>query len=302
MNTVLGRRLYRHRWLYVMMLPSLVYYIVYKYIPMFGLVIAFKDYRIMDGLWHSSWVGLAHFKEVFGNRDFVSLLRNTLVISGYKMVFGTLPELFLALLLNEVRVRWYKKTVQTIVYFPYFLSWVIIYGILLMFLSPSTGLINDLLKEWGLKPISFLTSNDWFRSILVSSEIWKDVGFGSIIYLAAIAGIDPHLYEAATMDGAGRWRRMWHITVPSIMNVFVLLMILKVGHILDAGFSQIYVLYNSLVYKTADIIDTWVFRRGLEQMQYSYATAVGLFKSVVGLILIFVTNKIAKKFGQAGIW
>ncbi|WP_409345160.1 ABC transporter permease [Paenibacillus sp. MBLB4367] len=285
-----------------MMLPSLVYYIVYKYIPMFGLVIAFKDYRIMDGLWHSSWVGLAHFKEVFGNRDFVSLLRNTLVISGYKMVFGTLPELFLALLLNEVRVRWYKKTVQTIVYFPYFLSWVIIYGILLMFLSPSTGLINDLLKEWGLKPISFLTSNDWFRSILVSSEIWKDVGFGSIIYLAAIAGIDPHLYEAATMDGAGRWRRMWHITVPSIMNVFVLLMILKVGHILDAGFSQIYVLYNSLVYKTADIIDTWVFRRGLEQMQYSYATAVGLFKSVVGLILIFVTNKIAKKFGQAGIW
>lgn len=285
-----------------MMLPSLVYYIVYKYIPMFGLVIAFKDYRIMDGLWHSSWVGLAHFKEVFSNRDFVSLLRNTLVISGYKIIFGTIPELFLALLLNEVRVRWYKKAVQTIVYFPYFLSWVIIYGILLMFLSPSTGLINDILKEWGLKPISFLTSNDWFRSVLVSSEIWKDVGFGSIIYLAAIAGVDPHLYEAATMDGAGRWRRMWHITVPGIRNVFVLLMILKVGHILDAGFSQIYVLYNSLVYKTADIIDTWVFRRGLEQMQYSYATAVGLFKSFVGLILIFVTNKIAKKFGQTGIW
>jgi putative aldouronate transport system permease protein len=205
-------------------------------------------------------------------------------------------------LLNEVRIRWYKRAVQTAEYFPYFLSWVIVYGMMLMFLSPGTGLVNYFLKDWGFEPISFLTSNDWFRSILVSSEIWKDVGIGSVIYMAAMAGIDPQQYEAAIMDGAGRWKRMWHITLPGIRNVFVLLLILKMGSILDAGFGQIYVLYNSVVYETADIIDTWVFRRGLEQMQYGYAAAVGMFKSVVGLIMILGANQLAKRFGGNGIW
>jgi len=285
-----------------MMLPSLAYYLVYKYAPMAGLVIAFKDYNLFDGLWNSPWVGLKHFRDVFSNREFAVLLRNTLLISTYKIVFGMLPDLALAVLINEVRLAWYRKTVQTIVYFPYFLSWVIVYGILLMFLTPDNGLINQLLQQFGLKPISFLTSNDWFRSVLVVSEIWKDIGVGSVIYLAAMAGIDPQLYEAAEMDGAGRWKQIWHITLPGVRNVFVLLLILKLGHILDAGFAQIYVLYNSLVYETADIIDTWVFRRGLEQMQYSYATAVGLFKSVVGFVMVVIANQVAKKFGDNGIW
>ncbi|MDF2815498.1 MAG: sugar transporter ATPase [Paenibacillus sp.] len=292
----------RHRWLYVMMLPSLIYYVVYKYIPMAGLSIAFQDYNIMAGFWNSPWVGLKHFREVFTNMEFINLLRNTLLISCYKIGFGALPDLLLAILLNEVRVRWFKKIVQTAVYFPYFLSWVIVYGMMLMFLSPGTGLVNFILKDWGFEPINFLTSNDWFRSLLVSSEIWKDVGVGSIIYLAAIAGIDPQLYEASVMDGAGRWRQVWLITLPGIRNVFVLLLILKMGGVLDAGFMQIYVMYNSLVYETADIIDTWVFRRGLEQMQYGYAAAVGMFKSVVGLIMIIVANQIAKRFGDQGIW
>jgi len=298
----LFQSMYRHRWLYVMMLPSLAYYLVYKYAPMAGLVIAFKDYNLFDGLWNSPWVGLKHFRDVFSNREFAVLLRNTLLISTYKIVFGMLPDLALAVLINEVRLAWYRKTVQTIVYFPYFLSWVIVYGILLMFLTPDNGLINQLLQQFGLKPISFLTSNDWFRSVLVVSEIWKDIGVGSVIYLAAMAGIDPQLYEAAEMDGAGRWKQIWHITLPGVRNVFVLLLILKLGHILDAGFAQIYVLYNSLVYETADIIDTWVFRRGLEQMQYSYATAVGLFKSVVGFVMVVIANQVAKKFGDNGIW
>jgi putative aldouronate transport system permease protein len=286
----------------MMMLPSLIYYVIYKYIPMGGLTIAFQDYNIMDGFWNSPWVGLKHFREVFTNREFVHLLSNTLLISLYKIGFGAIPDLLLAILLNEVRVRWFKKLVQTAVYFPYFLSWVIVYGMMLMFLSPGTGLVNFILKDWGFEPINFLTSNEWFRSLLVSSEIWKDVGVGSIIYLAAIAGIDPQLYEASVMDGAGRWRQVWHITLPGIRNVFVLLLILKMGGVLDAGFTQIYVMYNSLVYETADIIDTWVFRRGLEQMQYGYAAAVGMFKSVVGLIMIITANQIAKRFGDQGIW
>lgn len=301
-HSSLANRLYRHRWFYIMMLPSLIYYVIYKYVPMGGLMIAFQDYNLMDGLWGSPWVGLQHFRDVFSNREFVVLLRNTLLISFYKIGFGALPDLLLALLLNEVRVRWYKKLVQTAVYFPYFLSWVIVYGMMLMFLSPGRGLINDWLRDFGLQPISFLSSNEWFRTLLVSSEIWKDVGVGSVIYIAAMAGIDPQLYEAAIMDGAGRWRRMWHITLPAIRNVFVLLLILKMGSILDAGFGQIYVLYNSLVYETADIIDTWVFRRGLEQMQYGYAAAVGMFKSVVGLIMILGANQLAKRFGGHGIW
>jgi putative aldouronate transport system permease protein len=296
------KSVYRHRWLYIMMLPSLAYYAIYKYAPMAGLVIAFQDYNLMDGLRNSPWVGLKHFRDVFSNQQFFILLRNTLLISFYKIGFGALPDLLLALLLNEVRIRWYKRAVQTAVYFPYFLSWVIVYGMMLMFLSPGTGLVNYFLKDWGFEPISFLTSNDWFRSILVSSEIWKDVGIGSVIYMAAMAGIDPQQYEAAIMDGAGRWKRMWHITLPGIRNVFVLLLILKMGSILDAGFGQIYVLYNSLVYETADIIDTWVFRRGLEQMQYGYAAAVGMFKSVVGLIMILGANQLAKRFGGNGIW
>lgn len=295
------KSVYRHRWLYIMMLPSLAYYAIYKYAPMAGLVIAFQDYNLMDGLRNSPWVGLKHFRDVFSNQQFFILLRNTLLISFYKIGFGALPDLLLALLLNEVRIRWYKRAVQTAVYFPYFLSWVIVYGMMLMFLSPGTGLVNYFLKDWGFEPISFLTSNDWFRSILVTSEIWKDVGIGSVIYMAAMAGIDPQQYEAAIMDGAGRWKRMWHITLPGIRNVFVLLLILKMGSILDAGFGQIYVLYNSLVYETADIIDTWVFRRGLEQMQYGYAAAVGMFKSVVGLIMILGANQLAKRFGGNGI-
>ncbi|MDF2667884.1 MAG: sugar transporter ATPase, partial [Paenibacillus sp.] len=202
---------------------------------------------------------------------------------------------------NECRTAWFKNLIQTLSYMPHFLSWVIIYGILTAFLSQSTGLVNRWLVEWGIDAIPFLQSTDWFRSILVGSDIWQNAGWGAIIYLAAIVGIDPTLYEAARVDGASRLRMIWHITLPGIRNVIVLLLILRLGHMLDAGFEQIYILYNIQVYPVADIIDTWVFRTGLEQMNFSLASAVGLFKSVIGLILVLGANQLAKRWG-GGIW
>jgi len=216
-------------------------------------------------------------------------------------VFGIVPPIMLAILINECRITWLKRIVQTASYMPHFLSWVIIYGIALAFLSEYSGLFNRLLVENGLNAIPFLTSNDWFRSVLVGSEVWQNLGWGAIIYLAGMAGIDPTLYEAARVDGASRLRSIWHITLPGIRNVIVLMLILKIGHVMDAGFEQIYIMYNIQVYQVADIIDTWVFRTGLEQINFSLAAAVGLFKSIIGFVLVLAANQLAKKWGSA-IW
>ena len=296
-------RLWKFRALYLMLLPGLIYYAIYRYLPMYGVIIAFKDYNFFDGMLGSPWADpwYKHFQAFFNSPYFSQLLTNTLLISLYKLVFGMVPPLLLALLINECRISWFRRWVQTLSYMPHFLSWVIIYGILLALLSQNSGLFNRWIVEAGGSPVPFLTSPDRFRSILVLSDIWQNLGWGAIIYLAAIAGIDPTLYEAARVDGASRLRLIWHISLPGIRNVFILLLILRIGHILDAGFEQIYILYNPQVYRVADILDTWVFRTGLEQQNFSLAAAVGLFKSVLGMVLVIGSNRLARRWG-GGIW
>ncbi|MBW7457028.1 ABC transporter permease subunit [Paenibacillus sepulcri] len=299
----LGKRVWAYRAFYLMLLPGILYYILFRYLPMYGVIIAFKDYSILDGMLHSKWADpwYKYFEQFFHSPYFSQLLVNTFLISFYKLIFGIVPPILMALLLNECRHKWFKSIVQTLTYMPHFLSWVIIYGILLALLSQSSGLFNRWLEDLGFSSIPFLTSPDHFRAILVGSEIWKDLGWGAIIYLAAMTGIDPTLYEAARVDGSGRFRMIWHITLPGIRNVIVLLFILKLGQIMDAGFDQIYILYNIQVYAVADILDTWVFRTGLQQLNFSLGAAVGLFKSLIGLVLVLGSNQLAKKWGE-GIW
>ncbi|SDC92997.1 putative aldouronate transport system permease protein [Paenibacillus sp. UNCCL117] len=298
-----GQAVWQHKAFYLMLLPGVIYYVIFKYIPMYGVVIAFKDFNMLEGVLGSSWADpwYRHFETFYNSPYFGQLLTNTLLISIYKLVFGTIPPIVMALLLNECRVRWFKSLVQTLTYMPHFLSWVIIYGIMLALFGQSSGLFNRWIVEAGGQSIPFLTSTDYFRSLLVGSSIWQNLGWGAIIYLAAIAGIDPTLYEAARVDGASRLRMIWHITLPGIRTVIVLLFILNLGHIMDAGFDQIYILYNIQVYPVADILDTWVFRTGLQQLNFSLASAVGLFKSAIGLILVVLSNQLAKRWGE-NIW
>ncbi|GBG11484.1 sugar ABC transporter ATPase [Paenibacillus agaridevorans] len=286
-----------------MLLPGLAFFIVFKYFPMYGVIIAFKDYDLLEGIAASPWADpwYKHFEYFYRSTYFSQLLMNTFLISLYKIVFGMAPDIVMALLLNECRKAWFKRSVQTLTYMPHFLSWVIIYGIALAFLSETTGILNRMIQSIGLDAVPFLSSTDWFRSVLVGSEIWKDIGWGAIIYLAAMSAIDPALYEAARVDGASRFRMMRHITLPGIAHVFVLLLILRLGHILDAGFEQVYIMYNIRVYPVADIIDTWVYRTGLERLNFSLAAAVGLFKSFIGLWLVLGANALAKRWGQ-GVW
>jgi len=286
-----------------MLLPGVAYYVVFRYVPMYGMIIAFKDFSIMDGIVGSGWANpwYKHFEAFYRSPYFNQLMTNTLLISLYKLVWGTIPPILLALLLNECRIRWLKSIVQTLTYMPHFLSWVIIFGILMALFSQNGGLVNRLIVENGGESIPFLTSTETFRSMLVGSDVWQNLGWGAIIYLAAIAGIDPTLYEAARVDGASRPRMIWHITLPGIRNVIVLLLILKLGHVMDAGFDQIYILYNIQVYPVADILDTWVYRTGLQQLNFSLASAVGLFKSLIGMALVLAANQAAKRWGE-GIW
>lgn len=299
----LWRRILKARAFYVMMIPGLVWYIVFKYLPMYGLIISFKDFDIVGGIMKSPWADpwYKHFQYFFDSPYFTQLLGNTFLLSIYKMAFGLVPPVIMAILLFECRFPWFTRFVQTLSYMPHFLSWVIIYGISLALFSETTGLVNRLIVDYGGHAIPFLTSTEWFRSVLVGTDLWQNIGWGAIIYLAAIAGIDPTLYEAAKVDGAGRLRNIWHITLPGIRQVFILLLIMKLGYIFDAGFEQVYIMYNVQVYEVADIIDTWVFRTGLEQMNYSVAAAVGLFKSVIGFSLVVIANQIAKK-GGGSIW
>lgn len=295
------KNLYRYRVMYALLLPGLVYFAIMKYVPMFGLVLAFKKYNVTLGFWNSPWVGLANFKQFVQGPYFWNLMSNTVLISVYKLFFGFSAPVFLALMLNEVGARWFKRTVQTITYLPHFLSWVIVYGLMVALLSPGEGLVNMLLREMGYSGVSFLTAPEWARFIVVTSDIWKGVGWAAILYLAALTGIDPSLYEVAHMDGASKWRQIWHVTLPGIRNVIIVMLILHLSHILDAGFDQIFMLANTFNQEKIDIIDTWVYREGILRLQMGIATAVGLFKSAIGLALVIVANQAAKKFdGQ--IW
>ncbi|MEC0228708.1 ABC transporter permease [Paenibacillus alba] len=297
----LWTRIQRFQFLYLLLTPILLYFVVFKYIPMLGILIAFKKYNLALGFWESPWVGFDNFQNFIQGVYFWDIMGNTIAISLYKLLFGFLSPIVLALMLNEVAVNWFKKTVQTITYLPHFISWVIAYGLMVALFSPGEGLVNLTLKNFGFEPIAFLTDVNWIRPLIISSDIWKEVGWGAILYLAALAGIDPSLYEAARMDGASKVRQLWHVTLPGISNVIIILLIIKLSHVLDAGFDQIFMMANSFNSEKADIIDTWVYREGLERMQIGLATAVGLFKAVIGLILVISANKVAKKFdGQ--IW
>lgn len=297
----LTSRIYYHRYLFAMLVPGLVYFAVFRYAPMFGLVIAFKDYYPNLGFLDSRWVGLKHFNKLFLSPDFYRILGNTLLISLYKLVFAFPVPIVLALLLNELRNLKFKKVTQTIAYLPHFLSWVVFGEIMKVILSASGG-VNILLTSLGAEPVYFMIQAHLFRPILVITAILKNSGWGTIIYLAAITSIDPQLYEAAIIDGANRFQRMWRITLPSIRSVILILLILRIGHIMDVGFHQVLVMYNPAVYSVGDIIDTYVYRVGITQGQYSFTTAVGMFKGVVGLILVYGANRLAKRVGESGIW
>lgn len=292
----------RHLALVSMFVIPLAYYLVFHYAPMYGVLIAFKDYRFFEGIIGSPWVGLDHFEYAFGLAKFWQVVKNTLIISIMKLIFGFPAPIILSLLLNEVGNKSFKKSAQTIFYLPHFLSWVILGGVLMAFLSPSSGPVNALIKEAGGDPIFFLGNKDWFRSILVISSIWKTVGWNTIIYLAALSGIDPQLYEAAAMDGAGRLRQTIHVTLPALTPVITITFIFAVGRIVTDDFDQIFNLYNSAVYSVGDVLSTYVYRVGLQDLRYGFATAVELFKNVIAFGLIVITNSIARRWGEYGLW
>ncbi|WP_240941001.1 sugar ABC transporter permease [Paenibacillus sp. HB172176] len=292
----------RDKYLYVLILPGLLYFLMFKYIPIAGVAIAFQNYSPYLGFLHSEWVGWDHFHRFFTNDDFLLLFRNTMMINLLNLVFFFPLPIVMSLMLNEVRAEGYKKTIQSIIYLPHFLSWVIIVSLTFFLFSVGIGLVNQLLDYFGFAKIDFLTDPRYFWGLLTAQSIWKDMGWGTIIFLAAIAGVDTQLYEAAKMDGAGRLRQIWHVTLPAIRNIIVILFILRLGHMMDVGFEQVYLMMNGAVSEVADVFDTYVFRLGIQQGQFSFSTAVGLFKSIVGLILVAAGNYLAKKFGEEGIY
>jgi len=297
------RRSYsRHLGLLSMAVPVLVYFLVFHYVPMVGLVIAFKDYVMSAGIFGSAWVGWANFVRLFDSVDFPRAIGNTLTISILRLAFGFFAPVILALLLNEVRQEGYKRSVQTLTSLPHFFSWVILGGIFLM-LFGSTGPVNAVVKLAGANPVSFLSDDAWFLAILIVTGIWQGAGWGAIIYLASLTSISPSLYEAATIDGANRWQQALHITLPSLVPTMITLFILALGGILTAGFDQVYNMYNPMVYDVADIIDTYVLRR-MMGLDLSLATAAGMFKGVVGLVLVVGSNSLARKLshGEQGVW
>ncbi|KAA8787262.1 sugar ABC transporter permease [Paenibacillus amylolyticus] len=291
------------RWqLYLMLSPAVLLVLVFVYMPLGGLVMAFQDYKPYLGIMGSEWVGMEHFKFLFEYPDSVQVIWNTLRIAVLKLVFGFISTMGFALLINEVRRKVLRSTVQTFVFLPHFLSWVVLGGIFIELLNPDSGLINQALQALGLNPIFFLGDNNWFLFTVVSSEVWKEFGYGSIIFLAAIVGINPALYEAAQIDGAGKWKQMLHITLPSLIPTIAVVLTLSLSQILNAGFDQIFNLYNPLVYEKGDIIDTFVYRIGLIDGNYSFSTAIGLFKSIVSLILILGAYRIAYKVADYKIF
>ena len=297
----LGKNLIRDNWLYLLLLPGLVFFFIFKYIPMYDLRIAFMDYNPFDPS-KSQWVGFQQFTDLFTKPAFLKVFKNTIVISLWKMVIGFPIPIILALLMNEMRSIKFKKVSQTLLYLPYFISWVIMGGLIMNFLDPSTGIITAIIKAFTGQDMQVLTSKSAFVPMLVISDVYKGMGWGTIIYFAALSGVDPQLYEAASIDGAKRFKQLLHITIPAIMPTVIIMLILNCNNILNAGFDQIFMLYSAPVYDVADIIDTYVYRIGIKQTNYSFSTAAGMFKSVIALILIVSVNFAAKKSGNEGIW
>ncbi|WP_239631117.1 ABC transporter permease subunit [Paenibacillus sp. H1-7] len=301
----LWRRMAEYKYFYLLVIPLLVYYIVFEYVPLYGLILAFKEFNFAKGIWGSDWVGLANFEEIFMLDDFWIAFRNTIIIAVGRLIFEFPVPIVVALLLNEVRKAGLKKFYQVVYTFPHFLSWIIISGILVNFLG-NFGVLNQLLELFGMDKVSLLVDPESFRGLIFSSSLWKDMGWGTIIYLAAIAGINPSLYEAASIDGASRFQQMLHITWPSLKSTVMILFILNIGGMMSSGgggFDQIFNLYNPAVYEKADILDTYVYRRTFSVgLSYGTSTAVGLFKSVINFMLLVGANRMAKRLGQEGIY
>ncbi len=296
------KQIRRHYELYLFLLPTLLYYVIFHYGPMYGIQIAFRDYLGALGIWGSPWVGLAQFKRFFNSPFFWPLLTNTVALSLLNLVFGFPVPVIFALLLNQVRVGRYRKMVQTISYAPHFISTVVFVGIIFIFGSPSTGIVNILLSALGGQRIYFMGSNTWFRPVYVISDIWQETGWGAIIYLATLAGINPELYEAATMDGASKLQRILHIDVPGILPTVTILLILRTGTIMSIGFEKAFLMQTNLNLDMSEIISTYVYKVGLVGAQFSFGAAVGVFNSVVNLIMITIVNRVASSLGETSLW
>lgn len=292
----------RDKWLYIFLAPIMLYFIIFKYVPMLGTVMAFQDFKFSTGFFGSKWVGLDHFKRLFTGNNFYTILKNTLLLNAGSVIFGFPIPIILAIFLNEVKAKGFKRISQSIMYLPHFMSWVVLGGILIDMLSPSTGIVNTVIKALGGEAIYFMGKKEWWPVMFIISGIWQGAGWGTIVYLAAITGIDQELYEAARIDGAGKVKQIRYVTLPGLRSTIVVMLILRMGSMMDIGFEQVYVLMNPAVRDVAEVISTYVYRIGIEGAQYSYTTAIGLFQSVISCILVFSTNKISQKITGEGLW
>ncbi|HOJ10753.1 MAG TPA: ABC transporter permease subunit [Clostridiales bacterium] len=288
--------------MHALVLPTVVYFFIFAYMPMYGILVAFKDFSFAKGIWGSNWVGLEHFMTFFKSMYFPRLVKNTVLISVYSIIWGMPFPIIFALLLNEIKNRHFKRIIQTVSYFPHFVSTVIIVGLMVSFMSPVDGIVNILRVRYGHEAINFIQSTKWFRTLYIGSGIWQGFGWGSIIYLAALSGISNELYEAAYVDGATRWQQTIHISIPGIMPTFIILFILSVGGIMSVGSSKIILMYTPATYDVADVISTYVYRKSLIGGEFSFGAAVGLFNTVINYALVFVTNKISKKVSDISLW
>lgn len=293
----------RRDWqLYLLLAPMAIWFALFLYKPMYGLVIAFQDFSIFRGIEKSPWVGFANFVELFQNDMFVRAFWNTITISGLGLIFAFPVPIILALMFNEVQSEVGRRWAQTVVYLPHFISVVIVAGIVINFLSPSIGIVNLLLKGIGIEPIYFLTQPEWFRPVFIGSSVWKESGFESIVYLAAIAGVSPTLYESARVDGASRWQMMWRITLPCILPTIVIMLIIRIGNLVEVGFEYIILLYRPSTYETADVVSTFIYRTGLQGTQYDLATAAGLCNAVIAFVLVYSANRISRRVSSTSLW
>ena len=293
----------RRDWqIYVMLLPTVVWLLLFLYKPMYGLQIAFKDYSLFRGIADSPWIGFEHFETLFQSDQFYRAVRNTVIISAYSLLFGFPVPIILALMFNEILNQRFKKAAQTIVYLPHFISSVIIAGIDITAFSPSAGIVNTILEWLGMEPIYFLTRPEWFRPIFIGTGIWQEAGFQSIVYLAAIAGISPTLYESAVVDGASRWQMMWKITLPSILPTIIIMLIIRIGNLMEVSFEMIILLYQPATYETADVVNTYIYRAGIQGGQYDIAAAAGLFNAVVAFVLVIGANTISRRYSRTSLW
>ncbi|PNQ80678.1 sugar ABC transporter permease [Paenibacillus sp. F4] len=301
-NRKIWNQIKRDYELYLFLLPIIIIYLVFKYYPMYGIQIAFKDFSPSRGIWGSEWVGFKHFIDFFDSYNFWTIMTNTLTLSVLSLVFSFPAPIIIAIMLNQMLAKRYKKIVQTVIYAPHFISTVVLVGMLNVFLSPNSGIVNHIITLFGGDPIMFLADEGWFRPLYILSGVWQETGFATIIYLAALAGVNPELHEAAIMDGASKWKRVMHVDIPSILPTIVILLILALGNIMGIGFEKAFLMQNDLNYATSNIIPTYVYEIGIQKAQYSFSTAIGLFNSVVNIILIVTVNRIAKKLTETSLW